>query len=310
MVVSSHLKALQALELAARLGSFREAGRKLTITPAAVGQRVKALEDYLGMELLFRERGGVRATPELLAALPHLSRAFAALEEASTQLDVQRGHELHIACASDVAELWLKPRFARFRADHPRLTARINGEGDAPIRMGRVDCEITFQEVSDDALTDLLFHDFVLPLTSKENQERTSLVTASDWLEGFPLLHVDFYKDDPAGLTWKSWIIANGASRTNPERGMRFGRIARAMDAVRANAGFALCGIVLLADLLEQGEVAPLYPVSTGTRSAHAFVARFRTESCSQKHIRKFRSWLNEQGRLTNDWLSGYVGKP
>jgi hypothetical protein len=45
----SHLKSLQALELAVRTGSFAAAADILAITPAAVGQRVKALEDYLGM---------------------------------------------------------------------------------------------------------------------------------------------------------------------------------------------------------------------------------------------------------------------
>jgi LysR family glycine cleavage system transcriptional activator len=50
----SHLKSLQALELALRLGSLRAAGRMLWITPAAVGQRIKALEDHLGVELMVR----------------------------------------------------------------------------------------------------------------------------------------------------------------------------------------------------------------------------------------------------------------
>ncbi|MEJ0006703.1 MAG: LysR family transcriptional regulator [Steroidobacteraceae bacterium] len=48
MFVLTHLKSLQALQLALRCGSLKGAAELLAITPAAVGQRVKALEDYLG----------------------------------------------------------------------------------------------------------------------------------------------------------------------------------------------------------------------------------------------------------------------
>ena len=65
MVAPTHLKSLQALELAARLGSLRDAAGVLAITPAAVGQRVKALEDYLGRDLLVRGRSGLKPAPAL-----------------------------------------------------------------------------------------------------------------------------------------------------------------------------------------------------------------------------------------------------
>ena len=43
----SYLKSLQAVDLALRTGSLAAAADALAITPAAVGQRIKALEDYL-----------------------------------------------------------------------------------------------------------------------------------------------------------------------------------------------------------------------------------------------------------------------
>ena len=62
MTMPSHLKSLQAIELALRSGSLAKAAEALSITPAAVGQRIKALEDYLGLELVVRGRS---ASPEL-----------------------------------------------------------------------------------------------------------------------------------------------------------------------------------------------------------------------------------------------------
>lgn len=305
MVAPTYLRSLQALELAVREGSFVGAGEALGITPAAVGQRVKALEDYLGVELLARGRNGLRPTRELEPALAHLRRAFAELEAAARELELQQGQEIHIAAASDLAELWLKPRLAQFRDMHPNIRFCINGEGDAPARLGRSDCEISYGSVREDSQADLLFRDFVLPLASPVNVARTADLAPEDRLEGFPLVHVDFYKDDPAGLSWAVWTAAADVVRSAPERGMRFQRITAAMDAVNANAGVALCGVALLRERLEDGTLELPYPAALGRWSEHGFVARFRADAEGRRHVQRFRTWLGDEARATADWVSG-----
>lgn len=303
MVAPSYLRSLQALELAVRHGSFAAAAEALGITPAAVGQRVKALEDYLGVDLLVRGRSGIRPARGLEAALQHLRNGFGELEEAARELELQRGHELHIAAASDFVELWLAPRLGRFRAEHPNVRFCINGEGDAPARLGRVDCEISYGQPGDDGLSDLLFRDYVLPIASPLNVERTAQIAARDRLEGFPLVHLDFYKDDPAGLSWPEWVAAHDVVRSAPERGMRFRRITAALDAVTANAGVTLCGLALLAERLDAGEVALPYSVLAGRWSDHGFVARYRSDIDSRRHAQRFRTWLVQESRATAAWL-------
>ena len=307
MLAPFHLKSLQALELAVRTGSFTAAADLLAISPAAVGQRVKALEDYLGIELLVRGRAGIRPTAELAAALPHLVDAFGALDLAVRELDLQRGQEIHVAAASDFAELWLKPRLEAFRAAHPNILFCINGEGEAPIRLGKVDCEITFGPHREDPSSDILFSDFVVPIGSPANVERTAGLPAEARLEGFPLLHLDFYKDDPAALSWPAWLARNGVVRTAPDRGMRFRRITAALDAVLASAGFSLCGVAMLLDRIAEGSIALPYPISTGTWSEHAFVARFRQDVRLRPHLLRFRQWLCEESRATRDGVERSV---
>ena len=51
----SHLKALQALELALRLGSLQAAGSALWITPAAVGQKSRLSRNTWGWTWLCAE---------------------------------------------------------------------------------------------------------------------------------------------------------------------------------------------------------------------------------------------------------------
>src|SRR4051812_16057741 len=130
MAALTHLRSLQALELALRTGSLKDAAAVLAITPAAVGQRIKSLEVYLGTDLLVRGRAGLRAAPALSAVLPTLVGAFRDLENVATMLDMQRGQEIHVAAPPDVFELWLRPRLQRFRRAYPNISFCINGEGD------------------------------------------------------------------------------------------------------------------------------------------------------------------------------------
>ena len=303
MVAPSHLRSLQALELAARTGSLKGAAALLGITPAAVGQRVKALEDYLGIDLFVRGRSGLMPTASLAGALPHLTLAFRELEAAAGILDLQREQEIHIAAESDFADLWLKPRIEAFRAGHPNIAISINGEGAAGFRPGPADCEISFGSGGDGR--DLLFADFVLPISSQENTRRLSSVPERERLEGFPLLHLDFYRNDPAAPDWREWIQAQGLNRTAPDRGIRFQRIVPAVEAVLANAGLAICGLALLKERIDDGRLSLPFPTPTGRWTAHAFHARFR--GAARPHMRRFRDWLLAESAATRAWVSGFA---
>jgi LysR family glycine cleavage system transcriptional activator len=304
MALTSHLRSFQALELAVRMGSLKGAAEELSITPAAVGQRVKALEDYLGIDLLVRSRSGLKPTPALSAALDHLNAAFRELAVVADTLDLQRGHEIHIAAASDYVELWLKPRLGRFRAAHPNILFCINGEGEAPLRIGPVDCEISFGRRNDGANNDTLFGDFVLPISSPENTVRITKLKERNRLEGFPLLHLDFYRDDPVAPGWPEWIKARRLRRTAPNRGMRFQRVTPALDAVLANAGLTICGLALISNLIDDGRISLPFPITTGTPTEHVFQARFRNDALIRPQVRRFRTWLVEESGLTNAWLA------
>ena len=310
----THLRALQALELALRAGSLKGAAEILAITPAAVGQRVKALEDYLGIELLVRGRSGLQPTAELASALPHLQSAFRELATVTELLDLQRGQDLHIGATPDFADLWLLPRLPVFARAHPNLRINVNGEGPAPTRLGRIDCEITFAPATaarrDGRVADVLFRDFVLPISSPEIDARVAARPERERLEGYPLFHVDFYKDDPAVPKWPQWVADAGHARTAPGRGIRYTRIAPAIEIVADGAGFALCGIALMRESLERGEISLPFPLATGSWSSHAFQAQFRADGLLRPQIRRFRQWLLAQAQITEQWLIQTVGAP
>lgn len=298
-MVASHLRSLQALELAARTGSLKAAAEKLGITPAALGQRVKALEDFLDVELFVRGRAGLIPTSALAAALPHLKAGFHELETAADLLDLQRAHALHVAAEPDFADLWLKPRIAAFEALHPNIAFSINGEGEAGFRPAPADCEVVFGP--DEAGRQRLFGDFLAPIASQNIAGRLAEALEGPGLEGFPILHLDFYRNDPSALNWPRWVAAHGFNRTAPERGIRFRRIAPALEAVNVNSGLAICGLALIAERVDDGRIVLPFPVAMGGWTDHGFQARFRGET--RPHVRRFREWLLEEAARTGEWL-------
>ena len=305
----THLRALQALELAIRKGSLKNAAPELSITPAALGQRIRALEDYLGFDLLVRGRSGIRPTRELEGAVAHLAAAFRELEVVSDILDFQRVNEVHITADPDWAELWLKPRLPAFQNDNPNTLFCINGVGDIPVRLGESDCEIWFGDERDGETAHVLFHDYLLPISSPENTRRVSAQPESLMLEGFPLLHLDCYTSDGGGIGWPEWIEKYGYRKTAPALGIRYRRVMHALEAVYADSGFLVCGLALIKPKVDDGKLTLPFPVSKGEWSRNAYRISFRQGSRRREQTEQFRTWLLEQAEETKQELAETVSQ-
>ena len=126
-------------------------------------------------------------------------------------------------------------------------------------------------------------------------------------LEGYPLLHLDFYRNDPQALSWAQWIERRRLKRTAPERGIRFQRIARALDAVLADAGLAIFGLALLKERLEDQSLTLPFPCASGNWTSHGFQARYRPDALLRAQVRRFRQWLSEESRASEAWLRQIV---
>ena len=72
------LNGLRVLDAAARHLSFTRAADELAVTPAAVGQQIRALEEMLGVVLFRRTPKGLELTDEAGAGLDALRGAEAA----------------------------------------------------------------------------------------------------------------------------------------------------------------------------------------------------------------------------------------
>ena len=116
------LNGLRVLDAAARHLSFTRAADELAVTPAAVGQQVRALEDTLGVVLFRRTTRGLELTPEGEAGLDALRSGFLQFEEAVRAMQAgQSSKSLTIAAPRDLTAKWLAPRLAAYAQTDPEL---------------------------------------------------------------------------------------------------------------------------------------------------------------------------------------------
>ena len=134
MKTPAYLNALRAFEASARHKSFSAAAAELHVTPAAVGQLVRSLEDWLGAPLFHRgTRPGVRLVPTEAAerALPDIRAGFDSLTLGLERLkEGLGGGVLTVAVSPSFAAKWLLPRIERFRSEWPtdlRLDTDLKG---------------------------------------------------------------------------------------------------------------------------------------------------------------------------------------
>ena len=123
---SPPLNALRAFEAAARHGAFTMAAEELCVTPGAVAQQIKNLEDWGGAPLFDRKAQGVALTQLGAETARDLTLAFDQIGTASQKLRLGgRPSEVRIAALPSVAQLWLSPRLPAIREAAPDIAISV-----------------------------------------------------------------------------------------------------------------------------------------------------------------------------------------
>lgn len=126
------LNGLRVLDAAARHLSFTRAADELAVTPAAVGQQIRALEDTLGVVLFRRTSKGLELTPEGERGLDALRAGFLQFEDSVRAMQQgQSSNTLTIASPRDFTERWLLPRLADYGKANPEIRFHLIAADEA-----------------------------------------------------------------------------------------------------------------------------------------------------------------------------------
>ena len=254
------LNALRAFEAAARLGGFANAAEELCVTPGAISQHIRALEDWIGADLFERRSQGVRLTALGAEALPGFATAFDAMGAAVHGLrNAARHGTLHIAALPSVAQLWLSPRLPAVRAALPDLRVSVSAI-ETPPNLARdlFDLSLFVRPPTGARGERVLAQDMILPVCAPE--VATRLRGPAD-LAGETLLHDALWPGD-----WALWARSVLSGTRLPTNGPRYSLYAIALEEARHGAGVLMGHQSLVQSALEDGSlIAPFAaPVPTG----------------------------------------------
>ncbi|MFO7759769.1 MAG: LysR substrate-binding domain-containing protein [Roseovarius sp.] len=122
-----HVIWLRAFEAAARHSSFSAAADELALTPAAVSQQVRMLEQHLRVQLFHRLPRGVALTDMGQAYAQPIRKSFRDMHAATDGLfHVPRRKTLRVRASISYAALVLAPNLRDFHALHPDIDIQLS----------------------------------------------------------------------------------------------------------------------------------------------------------------------------------------
>ncbi|MHA1548236.1 MAG: LysR substrate-binding domain-containing protein, partial [Alphaproteobacteria bacterium] len=296
----SHLNALRALEATLRTGNFRSASNELGVTPAAVGQQIRGLEEFVGYQLFVRKPSGVVPTEGAGRVAASLTASFTSISDVLMDLKQPRpGNRLAISMTQAFGEYWLTPRLADFYALGDQVDLRIDTTHRlVDLLLDEFDFAVRFGPLPDKSLDyTTLFGGCVVPICTPDFAARYGLLTDTKSLDGVPVIHVKDETTDPGWLNWQSWsdrfgIAYRGAS-TVPE----FSRLSSGHRVAKAGLGLVLCGMLESHPSLTDGSIIMPFGASSITWTDYAYRlvwARGRVHSAMQNN---FKSWIADQAK-------------
>lgn len=293
------LNALKAFEAAARHLSFKRAADELCVTPAAVSQQVKSLEDYLSVTLFKREHKGLLLTEAAQRCMPGLQDGFDRIAKAISKISPRSEKpSVTVMVSPSFASKWLVPRLDEFHAMYPGIQVRVScvlqqvglqqTDGDVAVSYDLFSATQSGHE--------LLLREFINPVWSPTVLDTDRVKSLRD-LSALTLIHDENMIRLREFPTWESWMSKFGIDSSEFENGPRLPLSSMAIEAALCGQGVALGRSVLVEGDVKKGHLVqlegPRYPQEFGyfLEQLHP---DFRTE---QSTI--FVSWLREQaGRM------------
>ncbi|PZN55176.1 MAG: transcriptional regulator [Proteobacteria bacterium] len=139
------LNALRVFHAVVQHKSFRHAADELLVTPQAVGQQIKLLEDSLQVTLFERKGRSIELTESAILLSHYVKAAFEELSEGVRRVTKSTYRDrINLNASPYFATRYLLPRLALFREVVPGADLRLTTMVDLP-DFGRDDIDMTVQ---------------------------------------------------------------------------------------------------------------------------------------------------------------------
>ena len=286
------LNFLHTFESVARHLSFTNAAKELFVTQAAVSHQIKALEDYLGVKLFYREKRKVFLSDEGQKLLPSV---VSGLQGIADSLENIRNYDsedtLVVGVGSSFSANWLVHRLGAFYQKFPEVNLHLkifNNESD--FSSGGTDMAVVWGIGDWQGLMceKLMVVEFT-PVCSPELIKKTHPLKTPEDLIHYPLL------DDPDYDMWQLWLEEAGI----PERKYKRRTVIRDANVVIHSAleghGIALCAVGIVQEYLDSGRL--IRPFDHSITGGGFYYLVYPEKALRKPPVRLFKTWLVQEVR-------------
>lgn len=249
------LNSLRAFESAARHLSVKIAAEELCVTPGAVSQMLRILEDHLGVKLFERVNRGIVLTQAGRDYLPPIRNAFRQIAEATRRVAISTDVGiLTLSTTPFFASAWLAPRLHSFQEMHPGIDLQVL-TSSAPVEFSRDSVDIAVRHGTGrypGLRSYRLVSVEMVPVAAPSMVERFGMPAAPEGLTRWPHVH------DADRQGWSLWFHAQGIDDFDLPRGPSFDDSAALLAAVIAGQGAGLLPAAMIAPDVQEGRLVRL----------------------------------------------------
>jgi len=281
------LNNIRTFEAAARLGSFKEAGKELNISSTAISHQIANLEIKLGTLLFERKTRAIALTVEgtklfhsAHQALQQLSSTFEEISNAQSTL--------RITTTTAFASMWLVPNLTKFQIKHPEIHIEIHTSENTEdlIKDRRIDLAIRYGcgDSTNNAIK-LMTENFSLYATPNYLKTNKNMTKSR-------LIETRWKNQQLPTMSCHDWLQKYEPKEVTPDIQF-FDQENHVIQAALAGQGIALASSVLVQMAVNQGWLKPYKDdcILPG-------LAYYLLTSPFNKNLRKvsaFKEWLIEE---------------
>jgi len=288
------LNALRIFEVAARTGSYAEAGAALGLTHGAVSRQITLLEAWLGQRLFVRSGRRMVATPAARAFAAEVSLAFDRITTAAEACGrPSQRQNLRVSAPTTFALRWLIPRLEHFHAAHPRIEVTVTttttlhdalrGGFDVAIRRGAADRGAWPQYQA---------HPFLA--------EADTLIISPALFGRAPLRHPDavanhvLLASETRPGDWADWLDRAGQPHRSAQRRRVFDHFFVTLQAVVDGLGIGIGPFPVLQTDVAAGRILTPFPDIMVPRTGYVALVPFDANKTAV--LGDFIAWLVTEG--------------
>ena len=218
-------------DLVASTNSLTKTAEIVHLTPSAVSHSLRKLEERLGMQLVVRNRDGLRLTQYGQELIPHVRYALKAEERLQQEIvricDIRTGI-LNVGVFSSVGCNWMPDIMLRMQKEYPQIKMYIHQGSytglEAAVANGELDAAFVSVPITGSIPAYPLLHDRLMCITPKSFEaENGDYITLEDLRKNTLILpHAESDFDARAFLESdfdaRAFLSANNIEMENPHQ--------------------------------------------------------------------------------------------